>query len=82
MVIHTERSISAVLPCNSHRKPSLRLPKRRDGTHHVDDVGVSQVYGQSKPADILKSYGCCFLKSGSGGLTIAVIYFHHKHSMR
>ena len=27
--------------CNSHRKPALRLLKRRDGTHHVDDVGVS-----------------------------------------
>ena len=42
MVIHTERSISAVL--NSHRKPALRLLKRRDGTHHDDDVGVSQVF--------------------------------------
>ena len=24
----------------SYRKPALRLLKRRDGTHHVDDVGV------------------------------------------
>ena len=27
--------------CNSHRKPVLRLLKRRDGTRHVDDVDVS-----------------------------------------
>ena len=27
--------------CNSHRKPVLRLLKRRDGTRHVDDVSVS-----------------------------------------
>ena len=26
--------------CNSHRKPALRLLKRRDGTHHVDNVSV------------------------------------------
>ena len=30
--------------CNSHRKPALRLLKRRDGIRHVDDVGVSQVF--------------------------------------
>ena len=27
--------------CNLHRKPVLWLLKRRDGTQHVDDVGVS-----------------------------------------
>ena len=27
--------------CNSHRKPALRLIKRRDGARHVDDVVVS-----------------------------------------
>ena len=27
--------------CNSHRKPALRLLKRRDGTRHFDDVVVS-----------------------------------------
>ena len=43
MVIHTEQSTSAVPPWKSHGKPALRLLKWRDGTHHVDDVGVSQV---------------------------------------
>ena len=28
---------------NSHRKPALLLLKRRDGTCHVDDVGVPPV---------------------------------------
>ena len=27
--------------CNSHRNTALRLLKRREGTRHVDDVGVS-----------------------------------------
>ena len=40
MVIHTERSLVAVQPCNSHRNPGLQLLKRH-GTHHVDDIGVS-----------------------------------------
>ena len=43
MVIHTERSISTVPLCNSHRN-TLRLLKRRDGTHHDDVVSVSQVF--------------------------------------
>ena len=38
IVIHTERSISTVPPCNSHRKPVLRLLKWHDGTRHVDGV--------------------------------------------
>ena len=33
-------------PCNSHRKPAPQLQKRCEGTHHVDDVGVSQVFPQ------------------------------------
>ena len=30
--------------CNSHRKPVLQLLKRSDGTRHVNDVDVSQVF--------------------------------------
>ena len=44
MVIDTKRSISTVPLCNSHRKPALWLLKRRDGTHHVDDISVSQAF--------------------------------------
>ena len=42
MVIYTERSISTIPLCNSHRKPALWLLMRHDGTRHVNDVGVSK----------------------------------------
>ena len=105
----------------SHRKPALRLPKRRGGTCHVMTSvcfqGVSLVSPVNlnprtmnavimccdrdpDPPNSLESDGVTFfkleavlltcrdggcfpgessLKSRSGGLTIAVIYFHHKH---
>ena len=115
------------LLCNSHRKRTLRLLKRRDGTRHDDDAGVFPrcpavnlilriVYNHMDAVLMYtstngkwKSYifhnkshnyiiaiskldavwltrgdGGCFLgessrKSRSGGLTVAVIYFHHQH---
>ena len=39
--------------CNSHRKPALRLLKRRDSTHHDDDhVWVFKVFPRSLPVNL------------------------------